>query len=66
MLDPLLTTEQAAAYLGTTQRTLEGWRYEGAGPMFVKLRGRMVRYRPSDLQAFVEKCMRLNTGGEVP
>jgi hypothetical protein len=39
MLEQLLTTEQAAAFLGTTRRTLEAWRYVGAGPVFVKLRG---------------------------
>ena len=62
MLEPLLTTDQAAACLGTTKRTLEAWRYEGGGPVFVKLGGRMVRYRPSDLEAFVEAGEQTNTG----
>lgn len=66
MLEQLLTTEQAAAFLGTTRRTLEAWRYVGAGPVFVKLRGRMVRYRPSDLEAFVTEGARTNTGGGKP
>ncbi len=66
MLEQLLTTEQAAAILGTTKRTLEAWRYVGAGPVFVKLRGRMVRYRPSDLAAFVAEGARTNTGGGTP
>ena len=66
MIEQLLTTDQAAACLGTTRKTLECWRYEGAGPVFVKLRGRMVRYRPSDLEAFVARGERLNTGGAVP
>lgn len=66
MLEQLLTTEQAAVYLGTTRRTLEAWRYVGAGPVFVKLRGRMVRYRPSDLEAFVAKGARTNTSGGIP
>ncbi len=66
MFEHLLTTEQAAACLGTTRRTLEAWRYEGEGPAFVKLRNRMVRYRPCDLEAFVKKGMRINTGGAIP
>lgn len=70
MLEQLLTTEQAAAYLGTTRRTLEAWRLTGgsggqAGPVFVKV-GRLVRYRPSDLEAFVADGARTNTGGGTP
>lgn len=63
MLEPLLTTEQAAACLGTTKRTLEAWRYEGGGPAFVKLGRRLVRYRPRDLEAFIVAGERVNTGG---
>lgn len=66
MLEPLLTTEEAASYLATTKRTLEAWRYEGGGPTFVKLGGRMVRYRPRDLEAFVADGQRANTGGGIP
>lgn len=65
MLEPLLTTAQAATCLGTTKRTLEAWRYEGGGPVFVKLGGRLVRYRQSDLAAFIDEGTRLNTGGAV-
>lgn len=67
MLEPLLTTEQASAYLGTTKRTLEAWRYEKSnGPAFVKLGGRLVRYKPSDLEAFIASGERVNTGGGKP
>ena len=66
MLQQLLTTEQAATYLVTTKRTFEAWRCFGAGPVFVKLRGRMVRYRPSDLEAFVANGARTNTSGGTP
>lgn len=66
MLEPLLTTDQAAELLGTTRRTLEDWRGRGDGPTFVKLRGRMVRYRPADLRAFISDGLRINTGGGLP
>lgn len=66
MLEPLLNTDEAAACLGTTKRTLEAWRTVGSGPAFVKLGGRLVRYRPCDLEAFVAAGARTNTAGGVP
>ena len=38
---------------GVPLRTLEGWRYRGGGPAFVKV-GRLVKYRESDLQAWLD------------
>ena len=50
----LLTTKQAADYLGVKDTTLEQWRWNGRGPRFVKL-GRSCRYRRKpDLEDFVE------------
>ena len=63
MDDRLLTTEEAAAWLGTTRRTLEDWRVRGGGPAFSKLRGSLVRYRPSALAAFANEWTRSSTGG---
>ena len=62
----LLTTAEAAARLGLKPHTLEVWRVYGGGPVFRKLRGRAVRYRPQDLEAFVEVAGRTNTGGGRP
>jgi hypothetical protein len=55
----------AAAYLGGSNsplstRTLQRWRLEGVGPPFVKL-GRLVRYRQSDLDSFLDKNARSST-----
>lgn len=50
----LLTTEQAARRLGIEARTLVVWRHEGRdGPAFIRI-GRLVRYAPEDLDAFIE------------
>lgn len=49
----LLTTSEAAAYLGLAISTLNKWRCFGEGPQFIKL-GRAVRYRLDDLDRFVE------------
>lgn len=50
---PALRTTEAAAYLNLQPATLEQWRWNGKGPSFIKL-GRSVRYRQSDLDAFLE------------
>jgi hypothetical protein len=56
----LLTEQDAAALLKVTKKTLQAWRYRGAGPQFLKV-GRCVRYRPEDLQTFVLMSLRSST-----
>ncbi len=53
-MDSLLTTSQAAAYLGYKPNTLEIWRSKGCGPRYYKP-GKEVRYRQEDLEAFVDR-----------
>lgn len=50
-LTTLLTTQEAAEILRVKESTLEQWRWQGRGPVFVKV-GRLVRYRLADLEAF--------------
>ncbi|MBN8737662.1 MAG: helix-turn-helix domain-containing protein [Xanthomonadales bacterium] len=50
----LLTDTEVAALLGASLQTVRNWRWRGEGPRFVKLGGRMVRYKPADVQAFIE------------
>ena len=45
---PFLSTEQAAFYLGCTDRTLEKMRQDGRGPIF-RRHGRFIRYHIDDL-----------------
>jgi len=59
----LLKTPEAAKKLRVTKATLESWRCRGGGPQFVKY-GRAVRYRPQDLEAFLEKSLRTSTSTE--
>jgi excisionase family DNA binding protein len=49
----LLTPKEAAEFLGIPEGTLAQWRSQRRGPMFVKLEGRLVRYRSADLEAHV-------------
>jgi Helix-turn-helix domain len=63
--NPLFSEGQAANYLGNEEhpfsvRTLQRWRVEGIGPKFAKL-GQSVRYRQSDLDAYLEGCIRQST-----
>jgi hypothetical protein len=47
----LLSTEEAAAILNLKPQTLNNWRTQGRGPVFVK-QGRSVSYDPADLQSW--------------
>ncbi len=55
----LYDEQSAAAYIGGSSspistRTMQRWRVEGVGPTYVKL-GRLVRYRISDLDKFIDE-----------
>jgi predicted DNA-binding transcriptional regulator AlpA len=54
--DPLLPPSAAASLLGLSIQTLAVWRHHGDTRLpFVKLSGRAVRYRLSDIRAFIEQ-----------
>ena len=55
-----LTTEQAAAHLGLSPRTLERYRVRGGGPPFVSYCNR-VHYLRDDLDTWVDERRRLST-----
>ena len=59
--DFLITTKEAARYLGITPRYLEARRLRGGGPPFVKLGSKAVRYRISDVTKWVEASTRAAT-----
>lgn len=59
--DPLLCEKEAAAYLGYAPKTLSGWRYKGGGPAFVRVSASSVRYRVSDLEAWIAARRRRST-----
>ena len=51
-IDHLLREDEVAGHLGIPKRTIQAWRLRGEGPPFFKL-GRAVRYRCSDLEAWL-------------
>lgn len=50
----LISDVELAALLGASLQTVRNWRWRGEGPRYVKLGGRMVRYRPDDVHAFID------------
>ena len=50
----LLTTKQAAQYLGMSTAFLERDRWAGAKVPFVRIGSRTVRYLKSDLEEYIE------------
>jgi predicted DNA-binding transcriptional regulator AlpA len=60
MTSNLLSEREAAARVGLSPRTLEGYRTDGNGPAFVRL-GRRVLYRPADLDAWITSHIRTST-----
>ena len=51
----LLNTEEASSLLGVNSMILETWRRKGAGPRFIRINSKCVRYRLGDLADFQEQ-----------
>ncbi len=54
MEDKIFTPRQLAAYLETSVSALSQYRALGIGPIYLKI-GRMVRYRQSDVEAWLNQ-----------
>jgi len=60
-----LNQKQLATRWAISEATLERWRSDGIGPMFLKLSGQ-VRYRLVDIEAFEESCLSTSTKPSTP
>lgn len=56
----LIMEGEAADLLALSAKTLRNWRLSGYGPPHLKI-GRLVRYRLSDLKAWLATCERAST-----
>lgn len=60
----LINEGEAAHFLGLSVRTMQGYRYRGGGPRFVRISVRCIRYRRVDLQAWSDQKTRVNTSDQ--
>jgi len=54
MEDPLLDDWQAAELLSIKAQTLRKWRFRKFGPAYVRMGGKLIRYRLSTLTSWIE------------
>ena len=65
-----LNQRQLADRWGLSEASLERWRSEGIGPVFLKIQGRVL-YRIEDIESYEADCLRKSTseravaGGEA-
>jgi predicted DNA-binding transcriptional regulator AlpA len=61
--ESLLSTEQAAQFLGVAEVTLRQWRWRNLDdqPPFIRI-GRLVRYAPDDLRSWIQDQARNPAG----
>jgi hypothetical protein len=59
-----LDQRQLAGRWLISPRTLEQWRWQGKGPRYLKIGGRVV-YRLADVEAFEAASVRVNTTGLI-
>ena len=60
-----LSPAEAATRLGVESSTLANWRWNGSGPAYLKVGGR-VRYRLSDLADWLDQQTRTSTSAGSP
>jgi predicted DNA-binding transcriptional regulator AlpA len=53
---PLLTTADLANLLGMSATAIYNMRSRGGGPKWIRIDARSVRYRPEDVDAWLEQC----------
>jgi excisionase family DNA binding protein len=54
VIDRLLSVEELAEICGVPVRTVYSWRLKGQGPRGIRV-GRFVRYRPADVERWLEE-----------
>ena len=57
----LIDEKAAAKFLDLSARTLQGLRYRGGGPRFVRISARCVKYRRLDCRDFAVQRLRSST-----
>lgn len=63
--DSLMSETQAAAFVGVSRRTLQGWRLRGEGPRYHRISSRCIRYSRGLLEDWLERTTTGSTS-EIP
>lgn len=61
----MLSTAQAAHYIGVTKGCLDRWRLQGKGPPWIRIGTRIIRYRIEDLDEWLRNN-RIDPSGRPP
>ncbi len=62
-LPELSTPKILSETIGIPLGTLAFWRHAGRGPRFLKLGGRVIRYRKQDVSEWLSESVQETTGG---
>ncbi len=60
-VEQMIDETATAKLLGVSKRTLQGWRWRGGGPPFLRIGMRAIRYDPCALRAWIEEQRRTST-----
>lgn len=66
MADRYITEAEAAEITGFTKWAFQAWRCRGGGPPFFKVRGTRVRYKLSEVFAWMERQAHIEHTSEQP
>lgn len=53
--DPLVSTQEFSRMTNIKPRTIERWRLLGQGPGYIRVGGKLVRYRISAIEAWLQQ-----------
>lgn len=53
-MEKLLREEDVCKWLRISPRTLQRWRFNGTGPIWIRLRSRIIRYPESEVADFIK------------
>lgn len=65
-MERFLTTEDLGELFGIHPKTAAAWRIQGRGPRFLRISGGTIRYRQSDVEAWLRASVRRSTSDPGP
>jgi len=66
MPETFLNTRKAANWIGYKPETLRQWRTNGIGPPYIRVLGKLVRYRASDVERWMDEQVQQTDGQKKP